>query len=128
MLVTYIEKYSKKVLMEPISTTSGTFSKEDLKEASVNKHIPHKVCKRKDKLPWITQELKSLIRKRDRAYKTKKKSNHPQDTKKCKHLKQTIQRKSKQAYWKRNCDTREQRRSTLSSKKILDIHKTYFTE
>jgi hypothetical protein len=93
-------------------------------EASVNKHIPHKVCKRKDKLPWITQELKSLIRKRDRAYKTKKKSNHPQDTKKCKHLKQTIQRKSRQAYWKRNCDTREQRRSTLSSKKILDIHKT----
>ena len=74
MLVTYIEKYSKKVLMEPISTSSGTFSKEDI-EASVNKHIPHKVFKRKDKLPWITQELKSLIRKR--AYKKKKKSNHP---------------------------------------------------
>jgi hypothetical protein len=29
-----------------------------------------------------------------------KKSNHPQDTKKFKHLKQTIQRKSRQAYWK----------------------------
>ena len=85
MLVTYIEKYSKKVLMEPISTSSGTSSKEDI-EASVNKHILHKVCKGKDKLPWITQELKSLIRKRDRAYKKKKKSNHPQDTKKFKHL------------------------------------------
>lgn len=60
-------------------------------EASVYKHIPHKVCERKDKLPWITQELKSLIRKRDRAYNKKKKSNHPQDT---------IQRKSRQAYWK----------------------------
>jgi hypothetical protein len=55
--------------MEPISTSSGTSSKEDI-EASVNK-----VCKRKYKLPWITQELKSLIRKR--AYKKKKKSNHP---------------------------------------------------
>jgi hypothetical protein len=55
MLVTYIEKYSKKVLMEPKSTSSGTSSKEDLKqvsintfytkediEASINKHIPHK--------------------------------------------------------------------------------------
>jgi hypothetical protein len=40
-LVTYIEKYSKKVLMEPISTSSGTSSKEDI-EASVNKYIPHK--------------------------------------------------------------------------------------
>jgi hypothetical protein len=40
-------------------------------EASVNKHIPHKVCKRKYKLPWITQELKSLIRKRH----TKRKRN-----------------------------------------------------
>jgi hypothetical protein len=62
MLVTYIEKYSKKVLMEPISTSSGTSSKEDI-EASVNKYIPHKVCKGKDKLPWITQELKSLIQR-----------------------------------------------------------------
>ena len=44
--------------MEPISTSSGTSSKED-NEASVNKHIPHKVYKRKGKLPWITQELKS---------------------------------------------------------------------
>jgi hypothetical protein len=32
-------------------------------EASVNKHIPHKVYKRKGKLPWITQELKSLIQR-----------------------------------------------------------------
>jgi hypothetical protein len=62
MLVTYIENYSKKVLMEPISTSSGTSSKEDI-EASVNKHILHKVCKGKDKLPWITQELKSLIQR-----------------------------------------------------------------
>ena len=62
MLVTYIEKYNKKVLMESISTSSGTSSKEDI-EASVNKHILHKVCKGKDKLPWITQELKSLIQR-----------------------------------------------------------------
>jgi hypothetical protein len=85
--------------MKLILTNSGTSSKEDI-EASVNKYILHKVCKRKYKLPWITQELKSLIQKRDRAYKKKKKSNHPQDTKKFKHLEQTIQRKSRQAYWK----------------------------
>ena len=48
--------------MEPISTSSGTSSKED-NEASVNKHILHKVCKGKDKLPWITHELKSLIQR-----------------------------------------------------------------
>jgi hypothetical protein len=36
----------------------------------------------------------------EETYKKKKKSNHPKDTKKFKHLKQTIQRKSRQAYWK----------------------------
>ena len=35
----------------------------------------------------------------EETYKKKKKSNHPQDTKKFKHLKQTIQRKSRWAYW-----------------------------
>ena len=36
MSVTYIEKYSNKVLMEPISTSSGTSSKEDLKQVSIS--------------------------------------------------------------------------------------------
>ena len=36
MLVTYIEKCSKKVLMEPISTSSGTSSQEDLKQVSIS--------------------------------------------------------------------------------------------
>ena len=36
----------------------------------------------------------------EETYKKKKKSNHPQDTKKFKHLKQTIQKKSRQTYWK----------------------------
>ena len=55
-----------------------------------------------------------------------KKSNHPQDTKKFKNLKQTIQRKSRQAYWKYIEDivTPENNEEVHSSKKILDRHKT----
>ena len=36
MLVTYIENYSKKVLMEQISTSPGTSSKDDFKQVSIN--------------------------------------------------------------------------------------------
>lgn len=36
MLVAYIEKCSKKVLMEAISTSSGTSSQEDLKQVSIS--------------------------------------------------------------------------------------------
>jgi hypothetical protein len=32
----------------------------------IKKHVPHKVSKAKDSLPWINTETKKLIRKRDR--------------------------------------------------------------
>ena len=35
----------------------------------IKKHVPHKVAKAKDSLPWINTETKKLIRKRDRLYK-----------------------------------------------------------
>jgi len=43
-------------------------------------------------LPWITSDLKKLIRKRDRLYKRKKKSGDKKTAKKFKENKQIIQR------------------------------------
>jgi hypothetical protein len=40
---------------------------------SVIDHIPHKTAKQKDSLPWITPNIRKLIRRRDRLYKEKKK-------------------------------------------------------
>lgn len=51
----------------------------DLLHDSINRHIPHKLAKTRDKLQRITPEIKQLIRKRDRLYKKKKKSNNEDD-------------------------------------------------
>ena len=42
---------------------------EGLKAAinkGIDRHIPHKVCKSKDNLLWITPRIRKLIKKRDR--------------------------------------------------------------
>ena len=43
--------------MEPISTSSETSSKEDI-EASVNKHILHKLCKREGQTTMDNPRIK----------------------------------------------------------------------
>ncbi len=39
---------------------------------AIKKHIPMKTCKAKESLPYMTTEIKKLIRRRDRAYKNRK--------------------------------------------------------
>jgi hypothetical protein len=48
----------------------------------IKDHVPHKIAKVKDSLPWINIEAKTLIRKRDRLYKKMKKKTGNLDTKK----------------------------------------------
>ena len=45
----------------------------DTLQESINNHIPQKIAKAKDKFPWITKEIKQMIKRRDRMYKRKKK-------------------------------------------------------
>jgi hypothetical protein len=40
-------------------------------EELIKKHVPHKTARTKDSLPWITSDLKTLIREKDRSYKEK---------------------------------------------------------
>ena len=68
-------------------------------DSSIKAHIPHKTAKVKDNLPWISLDLKRLIKKRDRYYKTMKKSNDPTHKSKFKHLKRAVQRNLGRAYW-----------------------------
>ena len=37
----------------------------------INKHIPHKKLSSKPKTPWVTNKTKSLMKRRDRLYKTR---------------------------------------------------------
>ncbi|VDI37311.1 Hypothetical predicted protein [Mytilus galloprovincialis] len=67
---------------------------------SVTNHIPHKIAKQKDSLPWLTPNVRKLIRRRDRLYKRKKKSADPKITSKFKEARQKVQKELRRAYWK----------------------------
>jgi len=68
-------------------------------QKSIKTHIPHKTTKTKDNSPWITAEIRHMIKRRDRLYKRKKKSNHTEDINKFKKCKHQVQRMLRQAYW-----------------------------
>jgi len=63
-------------------------------------HIPHKTAKQKDCLPWITPNIRKLIRRRDRLYKKKKQSADPKITSKFKEVKRMIHMELRREYWK----------------------------
>jgi hypothetical protein len=74
----------------------------------IEKYIPMKSCKTKDKLPYITPEIDKLMKKRNRIYKKRKKAqknfeystaNHQNKDQKMKELKKLIQSKMRAAYW-----------------------------
>ena len=69
-------------------------------EELVKSHIQHKMAKRRDSSPWITPEIKKLIRKRERLYKRKKKLGNTKSTEKFKIIKRKVQRELRRAYWK----------------------------
>ncbi|CAG2190004.1 unnamed protein product [Mytilus edulis] len=51
-------------------------------------------------LPWLTPNVRKLIRRRDRLYKRKKKSADPKITSKFKEARQKVQKELRRAYWK----------------------------
>ena len=61
--------------------------------------IPHKLCRNKDSFPWITADIRKLMRKRDKLYAKQKKSKSPSQTTKYKNLKHQIQKETRRAYW-----------------------------
>ena len=60
--------------------------------------IPSKLIRGKPSLPWITQEIKGLIRKRDSLYSQFKKSNEEDIKHQFKALRQKIKKKIKISY------------------------------
>ena len=89
-------------------------------------HIPTKMLKIKDSLPYITPEITKLIKRRDRLYKNKKKKqrhfdwstpSHRSIEEKLRNIKREIQLKSRRAYWKyiESIITPEDTESTESS-------------
>ena len=73
----------------------------------VQRYIPHKNTRKLDSLPFVTPEIRKLIRKRDRMYDRMKTANkdvfqHDRAIKakqRFKELKQEVQRKLRRSYW-----------------------------
>ncbi len=68
-------------------------------EQATETHIPQKTAKAKDSPPWLSNDLKRLIRKKNRLYKTKKKSPCPANSEKYKEVKALVQRELGRSYW-----------------------------
>ena len=66
---------------------------------TVNKHVPQTTVKHHHGYPWITSELRRLIRKRDRTYNKMKKSGKAELRKHYKNLKHIVQKETRKAYW-----------------------------
>ena len=62
------------------------------------KWIPSKQSSVRDHLPWVNQDIKKLIRRRNRAFKKVKKTSSSSDRKKFLDLKHLVRKKVKEAY------------------------------
>ena len=76
--------------------------------SAISKHIPKKICKSKEQLPYMTPEIAKMIKRRNRLYKKKKKHqknieystvNYQSNDAKLKELKRAIQKEMRCAYW-----------------------------
>lgn len=92
------------------NTDDKTVSKMwiEFKEAigkAVEKHIPHKRTKSRDNLPWVTPQIRKLLRKRDKlSIKNKRQQKMGLDdinktVKPLKTLKRVIRCEMREAYW-----------------------------
>lgn len=65
----------------------------------VQKYIPQKTINHKHGYPWITNELRHLIRKRDRLYNKMTKTGNAKMKTGYKELKHRVQKETRQSYW-----------------------------
>ena len=67
-------------------------------EQGIDKFIPTRKAGTRDGFPWINQEIRRLMRKRDTLYKRMKRSGRPHDTKKFLEYKHLVRRVTDRAY------------------------------
>ena len=69
-------------------------------QQGIDEYIPTRIAGTRDGFPWINQEIRRLIRKRDKLYKRWSRSGRPDDQKKFLDQKQLVRRVSDRAYQK----------------------------
>jgi hypothetical protein len=91
---------------EEIENKKDTHTMEELWQTfkiqiteGIKQHIPHKTTSDKHHLPWLNQNIKHLISKRNRVYRAMKKSQSHAHRQTFQALKARIQRELRQSYW-----------------------------
>ena len=95
-------------------------------ERAINKFIPHKTAKIKDRQPWINIKIRRLMRKRDKLYYKNKHQPSSEKSPKLKSLKHLIQSQSRKAYWDYVEDLITPKKKTLLMKTSLSRKNLYF--
>jgi hypothetical protein len=68
-------------------------------EAGIKKYIPHKTAKKKNSIPWLTSQVKRLIKKRDQLYIRMKKASTDLNINAFKAIKTQAQKQLRRDYW-----------------------------
>ncbi|KAL8579531.1 hypothetical protein ACOMHN_025484 [Nucella lapillus] len=68
-------------------------------QSSITRNIPHKTPRKTDSYPWITTEVRRLLRERDRAYRKMKKHGTEELKTEVRRLRREVQQKLRRAYW-----------------------------
>ena len=66
---------------------------------AVKTFVPHKAARLKTRKPWISSEIRKMMKRRDRVYKRMKKSGSEELKKELQLLRRTIQRMTRRSYW-----------------------------
>ena len=97
-LKAHMAKIVEKIDKDNMSDAEGLWLKNAL-EKGIKDHVPHKLCKAKNSQPWINNNIRHMIKRRDRFYKKFKTTNDPSVKEKYKLLKHEIQRDLRTQYW-----------------------------
>ena len=88
----FITDYENKTVEDLWNSFKSTINQ------GISKFIPIKKFGVKKSLPWITQEIKRLIPKRDKLFQTQRASRKTKDRHHLKQVKHLIQSKTRVAY------------------------------
>ena len=91
----------------------------------MTKHIPKKCTRPRDSYPWITMEIKKLIKKRDRLSKKLKKARNNVREEKFKEARREVKRLIKKEDWKYVCTLFEENAEEVDSRPCLKRFWTY---
>jgi hypothetical protein len=90
-------------------------------ETCIEKHIPKKKIGKHHDVPWMTTDIKRLIRKKQRLYNKSKKSKKPSHKKALKDIRSLIRNKLHKNYWdylNNMLDPEKDRRSLIRSRLV----------